>query len=125
MEVRMSEVQQKVGELLHLHRQRERIMKEKRELEKEYKKIKSEFAELLIALNKKSILIDQQYEISLVDTKKRKSMRPNERDSYIDNIINNDLEPEELAQSLKDALQGDIEYTKQIKIKVLDPNSSK
>ena len=120
----MSELQQKVGELLHVHRQRERILKDKKEIEKEYKKIKGEFAELLEALNKKSIRVDQKYEISLEPTKKRKGMRINERESYIDNIVAHDLDPDELAQSLKDALQGDIEYVNKIKIKELNSNST-
>jgi len=120
----MSELQQKVGELLHVHRQRKRILNEKKEIDKEYKKIKQEFAELLTALNKKSIMVDRRYEISLEPAKKTKGMRSNERESYIDNIVNHDLDPEELAQSLKDALQGDIKYVNEIKIKELDVNAA-
>ena len=117
----LNELQQQLGVLLHAHRQRERLMAQKREIDREYKASKDAIIEILHRINRHVLTVDapdgNSYKIALEEAKNTKSVRAPERDVFIENIVKQDLTPEELAQSLKDGLQGDVKYVDKLTVK--------
>ena len=115
-EVNMHELQIKASELIHSYKQRKQLASEKKVVDKQYLKAEKEMTDILKRLNKKAIRVDNKYEISLIHKSKKRSMNLKERQEYIDNISNMKLEPHELSQNIKDALNGDVEFVDKISI---------
>lgn len=124
MNFNMQEFQDKLGQLIIAHEQKQELAKEKKKIDKQYKNARLQVIKMLQDINQNKCTVDgfnnKKYEIELKAGKKTKGVRATERDQYIDNIIQHDLDPEELAQSLKDALQGDVEYVDALVIKQIN-----
>jgi len=124
MNFNMQEFQDKLGQLIVAHEQKQQLQKEKRKIDKQYKEARQQVIKILQNIKQKKCTVDgfnnKKYEIELKSGKKTKGVRAAEREQYIDNIVKHDLEPEELAQSLKDVLQGDTEYVDSLVIKQID-----
>jgi len=112
-----------LAEFLHARRQRERLLKEKRQVDKDMKRCQETIISDLQALGRDTLHVDGTdgltYEIKLKTTTKRTGMRGNERENFIDNIVQKRMDPNELAESIKDALQGDVEYVDKLAVKKL------
>lgn len=124
MNFNMQEFQDKLGQLIVAHEQKQELAKEKKKIDKQYKNARLQVIKMLQDINQNKCTVDgfnnKKYEIELKAGKKTKGIRATERDQYIDSIIQHDLDPEELAQSLKDALQGDVEYVDALVIKQIN-----
>lgn len=118
----MQTFQDRVSRLVLAHEQKQELLKEKRRIEKEYQTAKNQIIEDLRRIKQTKLIVDaynnKKYEIEIVPGKKTKGVKATERESYIDNmVLKQELDPEELAQSLKDLLQGDIEFVDKLTIK--------
>lgn len=117
----MQSFQDRVSKLVLAHEQKQELLKEKRKIEKDYQTAKKQIIDDMRLIKQTKLVVDaynnKKYEIELVPGKKTKGVKASERETYIDNILKYDMDPEELAQSLKDLLQGDVEFVDKLIIK--------
>lgn len=121
--VNMHELNITVDELLHEYRQLERLKKEKSKINKNFKRLQNELMESLTVIKKRKLKInalDGKYEITVETKPRKKGMSVKERNEYIDNLVVHDLSSEEMSQTLKTALCGDVNFIDQICIKKIE-----